>query len=91
MSSVPRPTLRAALDQQGGRCFYCGRPLRLIPLSTRCGPRDAATADHLVPIVCGGTEDLWNIVAACAPCNERKGFRYPTKDERYRKAELLLR
>lgn len=33
-----------------------------------CG-RPATTAEHLAPVSRGGTNDLSNIVAACAPCN----------------------
>ena len=91
MPSIPRPILREALVQQSGRCFYCRRALRLMPLAVRKRPRDAATADHLIPLAYGGTDDITNIVAACERCNARKGHRYPTGAERYRKAELLLR
>lgn len=78
--------LRMALEQQGGRCFYCSCAL-VIP-RRRCdrGARNAATADHLTPQALGGTEALTNIVAACARCNVAKGMRRPTAEELARKA-----
>jgi 5-methylcytosine-specific restriction endonuclease McrA len=55
--------------RQGGRCFYCRRGFPEVA---------AATFDHYIPRV------LWqrgyprqNIVAACSPCNRRKGDRLP--------------
>jgi len=39
-------------------CFYCGEqpPAKLV-------------IDHVVPVAKGGTDDEWNLVAACQPCN----------------------
>jgi len=83
---MTRDVLRIALEQQGWVCFYCGREL-VIP-HRRCdlAARNAATADHLVPRLVGGTDSLDNIVAACARCNVAKGHRRPTRDELARKA-----
>jgi 5-methylcytosine-specific restriction endonuclease McrA len=51
-------------DRDGRRCFYCGDPnIRLRWL----------TLDHVWPQAFGGTNDLSNLVLACAPCNNRKG------------------
>lgn len=47
----------------GGCCIYCGR--NDAPLQR----------DHKVPIVRGGTDDISNLVPACAECNTRKGSR----------------
>ena len=44
------------------RCQYCGSPHDL-------------TFDHVVPRVRGGTTSWENVVAACSPCNLRKGSR----------------
>jgi 5-methylcytosine-specific restriction endonuclease McrA len=41
-----------------GICHYCGGT--------------ATTADHVVPKSKGGPSDLWNLVAACRPCNSAK-------------------
>lgn len=74
------------LGSQKGLCFYCSKPLRLIGK----GP-DVATGDHLTPRHMGGTEHYWNIVAACKPCNHRKGGRAPTKAELERKQQQCQR
>ncbi len=60
------------LRRDGFRCQYCGATHRL-------------TIDHVLPRSRGG-QDLWeNLVAACMPCNNRKGNRTPEE------AGLLLR
>jgi 5-methylcytosine-specific restriction endonuclease McrA len=42
-----------------------------------CGSRDQLTIDHVHPKSRGG-KDVWeNLVAACVPCNNRKGSRTP--------------
>jgi 5-methylcytosine-specific restriction endonuclease McrA len=50
---------RAVLDAAGWRCTYCGGR--------------ANTADHVVPLVLGGSHDLANLVACCRRCNSRRG------------------
>ena len=40
-----------------------------------CGSRDELTFDHLIPRSRGGRTTWQNVVAACAPCNLRKGGR----------------
>lgn len=42
-----------------------------------CGARDDLTFDHLVPRSKGGQTTWDNVVAACSPCNLRKGDRLP--------------
>lgn len=46
------------------RCQYCGSP-------------DELTFDHVVPRCCGGATTWENVVAACSPCNLRKGAKLP--------------
>ncbi len=54
---------RALFARDGWKCAYCGT----------AGGR--LTLDHVVPRSKGG-ESIWeNVVAACAPCNLRKGDR----------------
>jgi 5-methylcytosine-specific restriction endonuclease McrA len=60
----PHVTRRKIL-QRDGRCQYCG--------STAGG----LTVDHLVPRSHGGATSWENCVAACLPCNQRKGDRTP--------------
>ncbi len=55
------------------KCVYCGRGD--LPL----------TIDHVVPRARGG-EDSWeNLVAACVPCNNKKGDKTPEE------ADLVMR
>lgn len=56
-------------------CQYCGRRFR---------PREL-TLDHVVPRAHGGRTTWRNVVAACVPCNRRKGGRTPEQ------AGLVLR
>lgn len=42
-----------------------------------CGSRTQLTVDHVVPRSKGGGSTWDNIVAACAPCNRRKGDLLP--------------
>lgn len=50
-------------------CFYCRRPI-----VKQSGPK-GPTIDHVRARANGGTNDLWNLVIACAPCNQDKGHR----------------
>lgn len=54
-------TRRAVLARDGYRCGYCGAR--------------AETIDHVRPRSRGGAHVWTNVVAACAPCNHRKGDR----------------
>ena len=40
-----------------------------------CGAKGDLTFDHVVPRARGGTTSWTNVVAACSPCNLRKGSR----------------
>jgi 5-methylcytosine-specific restriction endonuclease McrA len=42
-----------------------------------CGTRDDLTFDHVVPRSRGGQTTWENVVAACSPCNLRKGGQMP--------------
>lgn len=53
-------TRRAVFARDGWTCQYCG-----------C--RSNLTVDHVIPRSKGGSSEWDNIVAACAPCNRRKG------------------
>jgi 5-methylcytosine-specific restriction endonuclease McrA len=52
--------------RDGFACAYCGTP-----------GREELTFDHVNPRSQGGRTTWENIVAACAPCNLRKGGRTP--------------
>jgi len=40
-----------------------------------CGDNNATHVDHVVPKAMGGGDELDNLVAACATCNQRKGIK----------------
>ena len=54
-------TRRAVLERDAHSCAYCARR--------------ADTVDHVRPRSRGGMHVWTNVVAACAPCNHRKGDR----------------
>jgi 5-methylcytosine-specific restriction endonuclease McrA len=58
---------RAILARDGHCCQYCGRS----------GRGAEMTVDHVVPRSLGGKGEWDNLVAACGPCNHRKGNRRP--------------
>lgn len=53
--------IRAQFETQGGRCFYCYRPLVRYHI------------EHKTPIARGGTNWPHNLVCACSSCNLEKG------------------
>ena len=57
-------TRRAVFARDGWECQYCGA-------------RTTLTVDHVIPRSKGGGSSWENIVAACAPCNRRKGDLLP--------------
>ena len=44
-------------------------------LCAYCGVTGPLTLDHVVPLARGGAHRIENLVAACKPCNSRKGAR----------------
>ncbi|RMH00794.1 MAG: HNH endonuclease [Chloroflexi bacterium] len=77
MVKRPRPRValskREILRRDNYTCQYCGRKSSLL------------TIDHVIPRNQGGQHTWTNLVAACAPCNRRKGGRRPEE------ANMLLR
>lgn len=67
MIKRPRPTVRLTkrevLRRDGFTCQYCGQSVTIL------------TVDHVVPRHMGGKHTWDNLVAACPPCNHRKGGR----------------
>jgi 5-methylcytosine-specific restriction endonuclease McrA len=49
-------------DRERGHCFHCGQPISF----------DAFHVDHLVPVAAGGSDEMDNLAASCAPCNLAK-------------------
>ncbi len=73
---VPRKFRRQVTNtflfaRDGYSCQYCGRHRRELK------GREFLTRDHVVPLSRGGGNDWGNVVAACSPCNNRKGNRLP--------------
>jgi 5-methylcytosine-specific restriction endonuclease McrA len=58
-------TRKAVLARDAWTCQYCGHQAT------------GLTVDHVIPRSRGGLSEWDNIVAACAPCNRRKGNRTP--------------
>jgi 5-methylcytosine-specific restriction endonuclease McrA len=58
-------TRKAVLARDSWTCQYCGHQA------------SGLTVDHVIPRSRGGQSEWDNIVAACAPCNRRKGNRTP--------------
>lgn len=48
-----------------------------------CGSADDLTFDHVIPRSKGGETSWENVVAACAPCNLKKGGRMPRECEMF--------
>jgi 5-methylcytosine-specific restriction endonuclease McrA len=69
MVKRPRPRVslskREILRRDNYTCQYCGRKSSHL------------TIDHVVPRHMGGPHHWLNLVAACSPCNRRKGGRTP--------------
>lgn len=65
---------KAVIKHQDGRCLACGKKTKL-------------TADHIIPVIAGGTSDISNIQGLCGPCNSSKG----AKTIDYRKEGGILR
>lgn len=77
------PKLRfEVLKQARFRCQYCG--------ASQADPDVVLHIDHLKPVAEGGTNDLLNLVAACAVCNLGKGRRLLDDDSVLRQARSSL-
>ncbi len=71
MVQRPRPrvklTKREVFRRDEHTCQYCGKRTHQL------------TIDHVMPRRYGGGHSWGNVVAACAPCNRRKGGKVPSK------------
>ena len=72
--------VQALVIAQGGRCAYCPREFTDDDIDVD-GPATWPTFDHVVPKSRGGSNNIKNGLAACIPCNGKKGNRKPTKAE----------
>ncbi|MEJ2747217.1 MAG: HNH endonuclease [Anaerolineae bacterium] len=71
----PRPRValskREVLRRDNFTCQYCGRKMHFL------------TIDHVIPRRQGGGHSWQNLVAACPPCNRRKGGKRPEEANMY--------
>ena len=70
-----RPCVRAAVyERDNRRCVYCEAPVFVwqARFAADDAPADAATIDHVVPVVDGGGHGYPNVVTACHACNSAK-------------------
>jgi len=61
---------REVLLRTATHCSYC-----TCEISTELPPThpQKATADHIIPVAEGGTDDIENLIPACLLCNEKRG------------------
>ena len=58
--------------KSNGLCFWCG------------GPSGKFTIDHIIPTVCGGTDDPSNLVLSCRSCNCAKSAKSPIYHHKFK-------
>lgn len=66
---------RRAMVRNNGLYTILTRDLRRLYSSSciYCGATERISADHVIPIVCGGVHSIGNLVPACISCNSSKG------------------
>ena len=65
---VTAEQLKAIFRLFGGKCVYCG-----IPIRPRYSPNDPRGFDHVKSRQSGGKHTAQNLVPCCRNCNQRKG------------------
>lgn len=65
--------IKDQLKRQKGKCYWCGKKLN------KDVDVDAPQVDHVIPLARGGTNDISNIVIACAACNQSKNDSLPSE------------
>lgn len=82
-------------EEQGHRCCYCGRHMRLKAAGDRTVLPADATIEHVNARGQGGHSGWGNVVVACSRCNRRRGamsvnaFFRVIETERQRGRELV--
>jgi 5-methylcytosine-specific restriction endonuclease McrA len=61
--------LRKIVERDQSRCVYCDRELDYTVAGN--GDENAATFDHVIRLVDGGSNTWENVVCACRGCNQR--------------------
>jgi hypothetical protein len=62
---IPREVKAHVWNFTWGRCWYCG--------TNYLNPFENLVIEHIVPLCRGGSDDIENLVPACAYCNQAKG------------------
>lgn len=80
--AISKSTRFSVFSRDNFTCRYCGRQSDTIPLHV----------DHVIPVCQGGTNDIENLITACADCNLGKGGKTipqsaPTEADRLRLAQ----
>lgn len=65
--SLPSGRRSAVLAKTSSRCVYCA-----VLLTTAPDHPNTFQADHVLPVVRGGSDDIANLVPSCADCNAKK-------------------
>ena len=70
-----RKRIRTRLaEAQNWKCCYCGATMTEEPGPLKC------TREHIIPKSMGGTDNMNNMVCACARCNEHRQHRLSFTD-----------
>ncbi|GAU76396.1 HNH endonuclease [Fusibacter sp. 3D3] len=65
---IHKKTIKAYVyTRDQGKCYHCGKLIRL----------NRTTLDHYFPKSLGGTEEFFNLVTCCKPCNRMKKSAVP--------------
>ena len=67
--AIPKRVRFEILRRDDFACFYCNASGSI-----------ALHVDHVIPASLGGTDDQWNLVAACRDCNLGKTDGMPTQE-----------
>ena len=63
------------LETQQFKCYYCGHDIARARQANKVTGVRASTIDHVIPLYIGGPNTMKNFVAACSPCNVKKGHK----------------
>lgn len=66
-ADIPRRTRETVLAKTSGKCAYCG-----VRLTTDHGKPNSYHPDHVLPVACGGSDDVANLIPSCRSCNLKK-------------------
>lgn len=85
---APKRIRPPGLNKLCRRLLAAGAPSVCAYCRTDLSP-EQRTVDHLVPVARGGIDDLWNLVFACARCNNEKADRTPSEWGKFPAADLF--